>query len=462
MRTIGRTCASALGLFLAGLAVRSVPASPPEAARVFATGLTLPVAITAAPGDNAHLFVVDLNGKIDVIDSATGAVSPTPFLDIRDRVLHVSDGGLLGLAFDPQYATNGLFYVFYNSAPNPPNDRVLARFHATPGAAAADVDSGVTLLRYPRTIGHNGGWIGFRPTDGYLYMSSGDGGSTHTYDAFNNAQTIVGQLQGKTLRIDVHGGDDFPDEPERNYHIPPTNPFVGGAGDGEIWSYGHRNPWRCSFDRATGDFYIAENGEDSWEEINYESAADPGGHNYGWSCMEGNHCLSEGHGCTCGDPSLTGPAFEYDHTQGQSIIGGYVYRGAAIPQLQGLYLFGDFVNGRFWTLRMVGGVATDLLERTADLVLPGGGTISTLSAFGEDNAGELYMTSYASGVVYKIIPRAACAADFNGVNGLNVQDIFDFLSAWFSADPRADFNGAGGVNVQDIFDFLTAWFAGCP
>ena len=437
-------------------------ATPPASARVFAVGLDQPVCIAGAPGDNQHLFVAGLPGEIQVLNAATGALSPTLFLDLRGTIVgQVGDGGLLGLCFDPGYASNGFFYVFYNSAPNPPNDRVLARYHATPGAGVADAGSASVLWRFPRSIGHNGGWIGFGPTNGLLYLSNGDGGTSFTFDAPNRAQTIVNQLAGKMLRIDVHAGDDFPADPLRNYHIPATNPFVNGVGDDEIWSYGVRNPWRCSFDRATGDLYISDVGQDAWEEIDVEPPNSIGGRNYGWKCMEGNHCTGLPGSCTCPSGGLTLPVFEYDHAAGHSITGGYVYRGAAIPALQGRYFFADFQDGGVWTIRVVGGVASELVDRTGELVLPNGTFMSFISCFGEDNAGELYAADYFSGTIYKVLPRIACPADFNGVNALEVQDIFDFLSAWFALDPRADFNGLGGISVQDIFDFLGAWFAGC-
>lgn len=444
-----------------GLCVSASLADPPASVRVFATGLNQPVAIASAPGNSQFLYVASQFGQISSVRVSDGAVLPVPFLDLTAVVGVVGDGGLLGLTFDPDYSTNGYFYVFYNAAPNPPNDRVLARYHATPGSAVADSMSGTILWRFPRPIGHNGGWIGFSPINNYLYLSMGDGGTGFTFDAPNNAQTITNNLLGKMLRIDVRSGDGFPADPDRNYQIPPSNPFVGRTGDDEIWAYGLRNPWRCSFDRLTGDLYIADVGQDAWEEVNVEPATSPGGLNYGWKCMEATHCTGLPNSCTCNDPSLTLPALELSHTVAHSITGGYVYRGSAIPALQGHYLFGDFQDSRFWSFRMSGSTALDLVERTDEFRLPSGGSMANISALGEDAAGELYLSDYMNGLIYKIVPRIPCPPDFDNSGVLMVDDIFAFLNAWFTGNPAADFNGTGGVSVQDIFDFLNAWFLGC-
>ena len=434
-------------------------ATPPMRARLFASGLSFPVGAVAAPGDSQHLFVVELEGRIRTLDPVSGAIAATPFLDIRTQVVKVGDGGLLGICFDPGYAANGYFYVFYNAAPNPPNDRVLARYHATPGSGVADAGSATLLMQYPRTIGHNGGWIGFNPANGYMYLSTGDGGTNGTLDAPNNAQTQT-RLAGKILRIDVHGGDDFPADPQRNYHIPASNPFAAGGGAPEVWSSGLRNPWRCAIDGANGDFYITSNGEDQRETVYYEPATSGGARNYGWRCTEGTLCTGLG-GCVCGSPAITPPVYEYTHQVGYSIIGGPVYHGAGIPVLQGKLMFADFVTGQISSLRVLAGQATEVVEHTPDLGLPGGNAILTIGAFGENAAGELLVADVFGGNLYRIVPYSVCPADFNGVGGLTVQDIFDFLNAWFGANPRADYNGQAGITVQDIFDFLGGWFAGC-
>jgi hypothetical protein len=176
--------------------------------------------------------------------------------------------------------------------------------------------------------------------------------------------------------------------------------------------------------------------------------------------MEASHCTNLPGSCTCAAPGLTLPVFEYDHTFGHSITGGYVYRGAAIPALQGLYIYNDFQDGGFWTIRVTAGVAQEWTDRTQELVLPSGAEPANISAFGEDSEGELYLSDFFAGTIYKIVPHVNCGPDFNRNAVLEVQDIFDFLNGWFADEPRADFNG-GGLAVQDIFDFLNAWFAGC-
>ena len=222
-----------------------------------------------------------------------------------------------------------------------------------------------------------------------------------------------------------------------------------------------RNPWRCAIDGANGDFYITSNGEDQRETVYYEPATSGGARNYGWRCTEGTLCTGLG-GCVCGSPAITPPVYEYTHQVGYSIIGGPVYHGAGIPVLQGKLMFADFVTGQISSLRVLAGQATEVVEHTPDLGLPGGNAILTIGAFGEDAAGELLVADFFGGNLYRIVPYRICPVDFNGVGGLTVQDIFDFLNAWFGANPRADFNGQVGITVQDIFDFLGAWFAGCP
>jgi glucose/arabinose dehydrogenase len=435
-------------------------ATPPARTRLLTAALHEPVCISQVAGDPGHVLVCERDGLVRAVDTTTGAIGAVPFADLRPLVSTFGDGGLMGLAFDPGYASNGYVYMFYNNLAD--DDRVLARYHAAPGSLTVDAGTGVTLWKFARSVGHNGGWIDFSPINGYLYLSMGDGGTGFSFDAPNRAQTIENQLHGKILRIDVTG-DDFPADANRNYRIPPSNPFVGIAGDDEIWAYGVRNPWRCSFDRATGELYIADVGQDAWEEIDREPAVSAGGRNYGWRCMEASACTNLG-GCTCLDASITLPLFEYDHTLGNSLTGGYVYRGSAIPGYQGLYIYGDFGSNRYWTFRPGAAGVTEWTERTSELrPSPSENPPETIGAFGEDAAGELYMADFFAGRLYKIVPDVpvVCPADFNGVGGVSVQDIFDFLAAYFAADPRADFNGVGGISVQDIFDFLAAYFAGC-
>jgi glucose/arabinose dehydrogenase len=365
------------------------------AATTVASGLDLPVFATAPRGDTGRLFIVEQQtGNIRILDLATGQLLPTPFLTITD----LSDGneqGLLGLAFHPQYADNGLLYVDYTDAAG---NTQIKRFRTRPSSTSpiranqADPASQASVLSIPQPFSnHNGGWIGFGP-DGLLYVATGDGGSGN--DPGNRAQNLAERL-GKLLRIDVNR-DDFPDA-VRNYGIPASNPFVATPGTApEIWAYGLRNPWRCSFDRQTGDLFIADVGQSQREEVNVQSVASPGGENYGWRLKEGT--LTTGLD-PIGGHVLVDPVHEYSHPAGIAIVGGYVYRGAASPALAGRYLFADH-NGRVWSLRyssLTG--AVDVQEHTSQL-FP---TLSRprISSFGEDASGELYLVRH-DGVIMRL------------------------------------------------------------
>ncbi len=349
-----------------------------------AGGLQRPTWLTNAGDD--RLFVLEQIGRIRIIEN--GQLLPQPFLDITDRVGSVSsEQGLLGLAFHPHYATagatgEGTFYVNYTDYSG---DTHISRFSVSADDPyAADKSSEVIYLTvdqpYPN---HNGGILAFGP-DGYLYAGLGDGGSAG--DPLNSGQSLNTAL-GKILRLDV-------DAREGEYAIPPDNPFAGDdeAARPEIWAYGLRNPWRFSFDRATGDLYIADVGQSQWEEVNFQPASSPGGENYGWKIMEASHCYESE---TCDQAGLSRPIFEYDHTQGCSITGGYVYRGQAFPEMQGNYFTADYCLGVIWRLFPQG-------ERwLSDVVLDSDLVIST---FGEDANGELYVTDYARGAIYRLRP----------------------------------------------------------
>jgi glucose/arabinose dehydrogenase len=344
------------------------------------TGLSQPLFATHARDGSGRLYVVQKEGTIVGVNGSSLA----PFLDIRSLVNSTGgEQGLLGLAFDPGYATNRRFYVNYTDLGG---DTVLARYAALPSGAGADPTSARVLLRVAQPFtNHNGGWLGFGP-DGYLYVAMGDGGGTG--DPLGNAQNGE-SLLGKILRIDVSSAQP--------YTIPATNPFVGVAGmRGEIWSLGHRNPWRPSFDRMDGAMLIADVGQNVYEEVNLERAENPGGSNYGWPRMEGLHCYPSSTQA-CNQTGLVLPIAEYPHVDGAecSITGGYVYRGARIPLLRGHYLFGDFCSGRIWALRRQ---ADGLYTRTEILQT----TSFNLSSFGEDEAGELYVTGFGDGVLYRV------------------------------------------------------------
>jgi glucose/arabinose dehydrogenase len=295
-----------------------------------ASGLERPVGIANAGDGSGRLFILEQVGRIRIVRD--GELLSSPFLDISGRVgSSASEQGLLGLAFHPGYAENGLFFVNYTDQQG---DTVVARFSVSADPNRADPASEAQILTLPQPAGnHNGGHLAFGP-DGYLYVGTGDGGGAG--DQYGNGQN-GGTLLGAMLRLDVDGAQP--------YLIPAGNPFVDNpAVRDEIWALGLRNPWRYSFDRLTGDLYIADVGQNQYEEVNYQPADAPGGLNYGWPIMEGMHCFPADRDCA--RAGLTQPVVEYQHAQGCSVTGGYVYRGQEFPALTGIYLFGDFCSGR--------------------------------------------------------------------------------------------------------------------
>ncbi len=345
-------------------------------------GFTQPVAITHAADGSSRIFVVQQSGQIRIISN--GAVLPTPFLDISARISTGGERGLLGLAFAPGYAGNGRFYVNYT---NTAGSTVIARYTrnaANPDLADAGSEQIVITIAQP-FANHNGGQLAFGQ-DGFLYIGMGDGGSGG--DPGNRAQN-PNDLLGKLLRLNVEGGTPA------TYTVPANNPFVGQAGfRPEIWALGLRNPWRFSFDRQTGDLYLADVGQNAWEEVNFQLATSPGGENYGWRLMEGNHCFNPSTNCPMA--GLTIPVAEYSHSLGCSVTGGYVYRGTVYPRMQGLYFYGDFCSGRIWSLSgLPGAFQNNLLLDTA----------ISISSFGEDEAGNLYVADYG-GAIYSLVDSA--------------------------------------------------------
>ena len=345
------------------------------------TGLSFPLYLTAPPGDLDRLFIVEKAGIIRIVKG--GTLLPAPFLDIRGQVASVGEQGLLGLAFDPDYGATGQFLVHYTDLAG---DTRLSYFRVSGDPDIADGASEQLVLGADQPFdNHNGGQVTFGP-DGFLYLGLGDGGASG--DPGGRGQDLS-DLLGSILRIDVRSASP--------YAIPIDNPFLGVTNArAEVWSYGLRNPWRFSFDRATGDLYIADVGEGRYEEVDVSTVAAGVGRglNYGWNRMEGAHCLGGG---SCDQTGLTLPTFEYSHNEGCSITGGYVYRGSAIPTLQGLYFFSDFCGGWVRSFRYDGATATELTEWPS---LSAGGTIVS---FGEDPAGELYLLE-AGGRVSKIVP----------------------------------------------------------
>jgi glucose/arabinose dehydrogenase len=344
------------------------------------SGLSSPLYLTSPPGDLSRLFIVEQGGIIRVIKD--GELLPVPFLDISTRISAGGERGLLGLAFYPDYGTSSRFAVHYT---DPAGDTHLSIFQVSADPDVADPNSEQVILTADQPYANqNGGQLTFGP-DGFLYLGLGDGGAGN--DPEGRAQSLS-DLLGSILRLDVQTGT--------SYTIPPDNPFVGQAGvQPEVWSYGLRNPWRFSFDRGTGDLYIADVGETRYEELDVapSSSGSGRGTNFGWNIMEGAHCLTD---AACDQTGLTSPAFEYGHDQGCSIIGGYVYRGSAIPDLQGLYFYADLCQGWVRSLRYSAGGASDVTDWPT--LRPGGSVFS----FGEDAAGELYVLSDSG--VFKLVP----------------------------------------------------------
>ncbi|WP_437995061.1 PQQ-dependent sugar dehydrogenase [Sorangium sp. So ce185] len=358
------------------------------------TGLASPILVKSAPGDPTRLFIVTQPGQILVLDE--GATEPTVFLDIRDLTVFADERGLLGLAFHPEYESNGRFFVHYSDKATGGDTRVVEFARGERPDVANPMPVATYLEQAQPARNHNGGSLEFSPVDGFLYLGLGDGGNSNDsgpgHSPIGNGQDLTTWL-GKILRLDVS---------THPYRIPEGN-MTGEGVLPEIWDYGLRNPYRFSFDACTGDLYIADVGQRLWEEINIEPAGQ-GRKNYGWRVMEGAHCFSPAENC---DPegTTTLPAAEYGHA-GQviedcSVTGGYVYRGSKIPWLRGSYLFGDYCSGRIWTLRYEGGVASAPVDRTDDL----GSFRFKLASFGQDGTGEVYVTDFGGGAVYRIDPE---------------------------------------------------------
>jgi glucose/arabinose dehydrogenase len=344
--------------------------------------LRRPVYVTHAGDGSNRLFIVEQVGRIHVYEN--GRMNPEPFLDIQDKITTGgNEQGLLGLAFHPDYENNGLFFVNYSE--RQAGDNVIERYQVSSDPNRADPNSGKPILTIPGLErNHNGGMIEFGP-DGYLYIGTGDGGGAgDNHGAIGNGQAL-NTLLGKILRIDVNAD---------TYRVPDDNPLVNLADAlPEIWSFGWRNPWRFSFDRVTGDMYLADVGQNRYEEVDFQPASSPGGENYGWRIMEGAHCFGAANeGCNAADFVL--PIAEYDHDLGCSVTGGYVYHGEQYPWLDGQYIFADYCSGIVWvTARDANGNWNTRRVTMFD---------DTISSFGEDEAGELYVVGHNSGTIYKL------------------------------------------------------------
>jgi len=376
------SCSSTFAVILgvATPAIAGVPLPPELEITTVVSGLSSPVEITNAGDGSDRLFILEQAGRIRIVEN--GTLVAAPFLDI-DSVVNSSGGeqGLLGLAFDPDYATNGDFYVHYTRADN---SNVVAHYNADPPSSNTASTVGTVLLTQaqPRT-NHNGGQLAFGP-DGYLYISIGDGGKQGDPD--DNAQNMETFL-GKILRISVDGSSP--------YTVPADNPFVGMANTfPEIWQPGLRNPWRFSFDRLNGDLFIGDVGQGTWEEINHAPASSSGGENWGWRCYEGAHEYNT-LGCgPIGDYVM--PILEYSHAVGRcSVTGGYRYRGNAAPGLRGAYLYADWCSGDIWA-----GVYDDGAGTWSAVNLDFAQSTSGITAFGEDEQGNVHFVRSGSLYVF--------------------------------------------------------------
>jgi glucose/arabinose dehydrogenase len=341
------------------------------------SGLNVPLYLTAPAGD-PRLFIVEKDGLIRIFKN--GALLGTPFLDVTGLTTKGSEQGLLGMAFAPDYATSGRFYISYTTpGPSGGGTSVIARYHVSANPDVADPASDTTILTMAQPeVNHNGGGIGFGP-DGMLYIGMGDGGGGG--DPMETGQDRT-DLLASMLRLDVSGA---------SYTSPASNPFAAsGTFRHELWNYGLRNPWRWSFDRVTGDLYIADVGQEQYEEVDVQPAGSAGGENYGWNIMEGSHCYQS---ASCDRSGITLPVVTYGHGSGCAVTGGYVYRGAAAPEVQGHYFYSDNCSGFLRSFRWSAGTVTDKKE-WSQLNLSG------VNSFGEDGSGELYIMTY-DGSLYR-------------------------------------------------------------
>jgi glucose/arabinose dehydrogenase len=391
LRAAGLAIAGILVVLAGGVAAAPAPQSMAIRLAPIAASLDNPVAIAHAGDGSGRLFVIEQPGRIRIYDGAK--LLPTPFLDIATLVnSNGNEQGLLGLAFDPNFTDNGFFYVDYTSK-NGIGDTVVARYHVPAGTPnVADPASATPLLAIVQPEpNHNGGQLQFGP-DGFLYISAGDGGGGgDQHGPIGNGQSLS-TLLGKILRIDVRNqntGDGLA------YDIPATNPFVSTPNArAEIWAYGLRNPWRFSFDRATGDMFIGDVGQNSREEVDFWPAGSPSGVNYGWRCREGTQPYDMST-ANCTSATFTPPILDYDHGGGRcSVTGGYRYRGHTFPQLDGVYIYADYCSGQIWGATPAGA------NWAPALLLDTGAFIST---FGEDEAGELYLADRPSGQLFQVV-----------------------------------------------------------
>jgi glucose/arabinose dehydrogenase len=469
--SLATAIAVSTGLFTSAATAQEEGAGIPDLSswRV-ASGLTLPVYVTAPAGDFDRLFIVEQRsastGRVRLLNLTTNppTLQAAAYLSVSP-VATGSEQGLLGLAFHPNFLDNGYFWVHYN---NSAGTTVVARYQANvPYATSttAVAASATTVLTQSQPFSnHNGGWLAFGP-DGHLYLALGDGGSGN--DPQGNGQNI-NTLLGKILRIDVDGADGIPGNDDDDgvigqtlapYTSPADNPFAGAIpGRDEIWVYGVRNPWRNSFDRLTGDLYIGDVGQNAWEEISFQPFDSAGGENYGWRCMEANHCTGLS-GCTCevncpGGP-LVCPIHEYGHGSGCSITGGYVYRGEAIPELQGTYFYSDYCTAPIWTFKYTGTPFPAVSVRTAEVAPADGQSINSISSFGEDASGEMYIIDHG-GEVFKLVPEPTnniCANAIAVTDGSHDFTTIGATTDGFSDTVNCNFSAYANVGKDVWYDY---------
>jgi glucose/arabinose dehydrogenase len=389
-----------------------------------ATNLEAPAHITQAGDGSGRIFIVEQRGRIRILQD--GMLKTQPFLNITNRVLYGGERGLLSVAFPPQFAEKQYFYVNYTRTNGGPS--IVSRFHVSGGDPhLADPANEERLLTVPQPFSnHNGGQLAFSPVDGYLYIGLGDGGSAN--DPQTNGQK-KSTLLGKILRIGVEPANGT------NYVVPASNPFVGNpAYRPEIWALGLRNPWRFSFDRLTGDLYIGDVGQGDWEEVDFQPASSTGGVNYGWRIMEGFHCTGLD---PCVTNGLTLPVWEYSHSLGCSITGGEVYRGKVWSPMYGAYLYADYCSARIWGLRQEGGVWTNAQLLDAPF---------SITTFGSDEYGELYLSDYVSGRVMRVDEQ------YNDHDDDNLPDAWESYYGFSTNAPvnaGEDFDGDGSSDADE-------------
>ncbi len=483
-----RAVSTAVGL---AAAILMIACSPTWAAvaglQRVASGLSSPIFVTHAPGDRDRLFIAqrgspaestNASAAIRILDLNTGSLLTTPYLTITG-IDNQGEGGLLGMAFHPDYATNGKFYVYVTAGDSDPDtffSSYIREYTVSADPNVANTSFTPIMSWGQPQSNHNGGWNGFSPNDNYLYISSGDGGGGNDDDAGHTPGIGNGQdttnLLGKMLRIDVNG-DDFPGDTSRNYAIPATNPFKAGVGNpdddfgaDEVWAYGLRNPFRDSFDRITGDLWIGDVGQGLREEIDFQAASSAGGENYGWRLREGTQQTpTVGGPCsTCvepvydyarpiADPPPIDPAITaMNQFRGTTVIGGYVYRGPD-PSLQGQYLFLDRDGGtagiNYWMFDPDN--PRDSIQNIDSMMTPNVGTAAGPVSMGEDAVGNLYIT-YFSGEVFRIATNELLTGDYNADGEVDDLDYNTWLESFgtVAANHPADGNGNGIVDAADF------------